>query len=513
MPPRPDRDAVLSDRLALVGRAAAGLCGLVGASSLLGWIFDVDGLRRVLPDQPAIRFNTGLSMLLVGLSWFVPRALRWLCLSIVAVIAVATLIEYAVGIRHGIDELVYTDPSGGMHPGRMAVATAVSFALLAAARASAEVGRAATARWCGVVVAVLAALSLLGNAYNVSWLYRIRPVSTIAMQIAGGLLLLGIAVVLTLPSPALNWSMVSDDAGAVLLRRVLPVALIVLPVVGAIALAGERHGLYDATATAAGIVVGSALIISGVTIAAAVRLARLDDHRTRAMGELTELKADLEQQVQERAAQLHHRHEQIAVLEDRQRIAADLHDIVIQRLFAAGMFLQGGVALLQEPETRRRVETAVEAMDAAIKDLRASIFELGGQRELVSNLRGELADVCAESSRILGFEPELVVDDPAGAADQVRDELLAVLREALANVARHARASAVQVALRAGGGLVRLTVRDDGVGMSSPRRASGTRNMTDRARQRGGECSWHPVQPHGTLVDWCVPARSSGSSA
>ena len=196
------------------------------------------------------------------------------------------------------------------------------------------------------------------------------------------------------------------------------------------------------------------------------------------------------------------------MLEDRQRIAADLHDIVIQRLFAAGMFLQGGASMTADLETRHRLDTAVESMDAAIKDLRASIFELGGRRELPTDITTAIDDICVESARVLGFMPDLIVDDPNYVADQVRDDILAVLREALANVARHAQARSVCVIVRSDESTISLSVTDDGIGMSGNGRASGTSNMLARAREHGGDCTWTPVEPHGTAVHWSLPVAA-----
>jgi signal transduction histidine kinase len=177
---------------------------------------------------------------------------------------------------------------------------------------------------------------------------------------------------------------------------------------------------------------------------------------------------------------------------------------VIQRLFAAGMSLQGGPDD-DEQVVRGRLDTAVEAMDAAIRDLRESIFELGGRRTLHVDLTTAVDDICKDSARMLGFTPELTVDDPDLVADTVRDDLLAVVREALANVARHARASTVAVVLRADDSGVVLEVTDDGIGMVGSGRDSGTRNIVQRARAHGGDCSWTGVQPHGTRLRWSIP--------
>jgi signal transduction histidine kinase len=291
------------------------------------------------------------------------------------------------------------------------------------------------------------------------------------------------------------------------MRRILPLALVGLPLLGLLCLVGRRRGWFDDVATTiAVLVVVCAVALGYVAWVAARSISRLDRRRERALRELTEFKDDLERQVVERAGQLERHGGHIAVLEDRQRIAADLHDIVIQRLFAAGMYLQGANHPGSDPEVRDRINTAVEAMDIAIKDLRHSIFELGGGAVLPVDLTTAVDEVCAEAARILRFRPDVTVDDPDFEAETVRDDLLAVLRESLANVARHAAAGSVDVVVRAADGRVSLTVTDDGRGMGNPTHSSGTRNMAERARQLGGECTWSSVEPSGTRVHWQVPA-------
>lgn len=481
---------------------------------MTGWFLDVDWLRQIVPGQPLMRFNTGLSLFLLALASVAPRAVRTMAAMLAAAIGGVVLAEYAFDIRQGIDQLVVTDPDhASAHPGRMAVATAASIVLLAAGRVLLDAGQARGARgarWLGFGVATLTTLTLLAYAYNASWIYNLRPVSTNVMNTAASLLLLALSL-LAGAGAADTWAAQPTDAGRILVRRLLPVALLGLPVLGALALLAQRHHLFPATTTAAVVVVACAVVVSVVSWDAAHRLARLERRRAAAITELTELKVDLERQVSRRASQLQQRHNEIAVLEDRQRIAADLHDVVIQRLFAAGMFLQGGAATAADPDTRHRLDTAVESMDAAIKDLRASIFELGGRRE-PTNLTSAVDDVCVESARVLGFMPDLIVDDPDYCAERVRDDILAVLREALANVARHAQARSVAVVLRSDGTAISLTVTDDGVGMGATRRASGTRNMLARAREHGGDCNWSPVEPHGTRVCWTLPVANADRS-
>ncbi|GAA0807953.1 sensor histidine kinase [Spirilliplanes yamanashiensis] len=198
--------------------------------------------------------------------------------------------------------------------------------------------------------------------------------------------------------------------------------------------------------------------------------------------------------------------ELFAVLGDRERIARDLHDLVIQRLFAAGMQLQGLNSHGIRQQARERIDSVVDHLDATIRDIRGTIFEL--RTPVGGGLRAELRALVDEARGPLGLRPQLTIVGPIDSAvpDPVRPAIVAVLREALSNVARHARASAVSVDVRADAGRVILRVADDGVGVDSRMRSiGGIRNLQRRAEQAGGECRLTPAEPHGTIVTWSVP--------
>jgi signal transduction histidine kinase len=196
--------------------------------------------------------------------------------------------------------------------------------------------------------------------------------------------------------------------------------------------------------------------------------------------------------------------EQLIVLEDRERIARDLHDVVIQRLFATGLQLQTAAQIAGRPEVAGRVNAAVDDLDATIRDIRTAIFEL--RTPAASELRAEIRDTVAAAAASLGFRPVLTMAGPIDSAvpDAVRPDLLAVLREALSNVVRHAHASSVDVGLDASGGRLTLTVRDDGVGVTAAERG-GLVNMRERAARRAGTFEIVSAEPTGTILTWTVP--------
>jgi signal transduction histidine kinase len=199
---------------------------------------------------------------------------------------------------------------------------------------------------------------------------------------------------------------------------------------------------------------------------------------------------------------------ELAILSDRDRIARDLHDLVIQRLFATGMRLQGLQMLAERPDVRNGLDTAVDDIDKTIKDIRGSIFDLQSRRD--ASLRGDVRTLMAEYSTALGFTPAVRTSGPVDTAvpAQVQAELLAVLREALANIAKHARASSASVTVSVTGAEVSLQVSDDGVGLPAERHESGLRNARNRASGLGGSFSVAPGSPRGTVLHWSAPLNS-----
>lgn len=212
-----------------------------------------------------------------------------------------------------------------------------------------------------------------------------------------------------------------------------------------------------------------------------------------------------------RLAGLRHDAERAALLADRDRIARDLHDLVIQRLFATGMSLHGALPLLEPGTAADRVRRAVDDLDETIRDIRSAIFTLvPGDRQDAPLLRARIVSVAEEMSGPLGFAPWLRID---GALDarvprQASDDLLAALREGLANVARHARASEADVTVTAGRDLL-LAVRDNGRGIRKGGRRSGLANLARRAAGLGGALAVTPADGGGTLLSWRVPLDGS----
>jgi signal transduction histidine kinase len=208
--------------------------------------------------------------------------------------------------------------------------------------------------------------------------------------------------------------------------------------------------------------------------------------------------------------------ERLSVLEDRDRIARDLHDLVIQRLYATGMSLEGTMPMITRPEARTRISSAVDAMDDTIKDIRATIFALQArdQADLEPDLRAGIVAMVEEMTPLLGFAPSLRLGSGlrGQVAGDAAEQALAALREALSNAARHARASQVDVAVDVDdAGVLTVQVTDDGTGMPSAEggRRSGLRNLAARADKFGGELRLGPARADaarpGTKLEWRIP--------
>jgi len=199
--------------------------------------------------------------------------------------------------------------------------------------------------------------------------------------------------------------------------------------------------------------------------------------------------------------------ERLLLAEDRERIARDLHDLVIQRLFATGMTLQTLQQFTGDEVLAGRLQRATDELDATIREIRTTIFALEEAPESAEGVRGELLRMVSAATKNLGFHPSLQFDGPVDLVDdEVRHHVLAVTREALSNVARHARASSVSVLVVARDGLT-ITVEDDGVGLPERRDESGLANIRSRADDLGGELLLENRAEGGARMVWRVPAR------
>lgn len=199
--------------------------------------------------------------------------------------------------------------------------------------------------------------------------------------------------------------------------------------------------------------------------------------------------------------------QQLAQVTDRDRIARDLHDLVIQRLFATGLQLQGIRAKAEGPGVRERIDQTVLDLDSTVRDIRSTIFGLQDHDEEYRSLRHLTHGLVAEYRSVLGYLPDLRITGPVDTVvDAVtRDHALAVLREGLSNVAQHARSTSTRLEIEVDPTQLVIRLTDDGQGFPDERNESGLRNVRFRAQQLGGAVRLVCGEPHGTVLEWKVP--------
>ena len=203
-------------------------------------------------------------------------------------------------------------------------------------------------------------------------------------------------------------------------------------------------------------------------------------------------------------------HEQLALVGERERIGRDLHDVVLQHLYGMGLGVQA-TAMGADPVTASRLEAVIDDIDRIISEVRTIVFTLGsaGHRGALGQ---ELADVMAQASRVLGFTPALRMGGPVESAlsDEIRTEMVASMREALGNVARHAGASSAEVHVEIVDDRVVMLVKDNGVGppddADALRGGHGLANLKSRAATFGGDCTLEAgPDGKGAVLRWYAP--------
>ncbi|MCF2528929.1 GAF domain-containing sensor histidine kinase [Yinghuangia soli] len=207
--------------------------------------------------------------------------------------------------------------------------------------------------------------------------------------------------------------------------------------------------------------------------------------------------------------------ELLTVFQDRDRIARDLHDVAIQRLFASGMTLQGVTRIVGRKDAADMIMQTVDDLDETIRLIRSTIFSLKArERGQATGLRARVLQLADQAAEQLGFAPTLRLEGLLDTAppEEFGEHILAVLREAISNSARHAKATRVEVSLEAGPTSVTAVVTDNGIGIPADRtRSSGLDNLAARAAQLGGTFSVAARSGGpGTVVTWQAPYPDAG---
>ncbi|WP_209751777.1 MULTISPECIES: GAF domain-containing sensor histidine kinase [unclassified Arthrobacter] len=208
-------------------------------------------------------------------------------------------------------------------------------------------------------------------------------------------------------------------------------------------------------------------------------------------------------------ARARRRREEQLLSTDRDRIARDLHDLVIQRLFGAGLSMQSLRRYVPDPVAQERISAVTAELDSTIHELRDTIYSMRTGHGLKEPLTGLIMRTIHEGIRNSDFSPKVQLTGPVDEAvpDAVVEQLLPVLSEGLSNAVRHSGADEIEISLTARPDGVELRIADNGCGFENPDRISGIANMKHRARALGGECSITSSPGHGTRLTWTAPSR------
>ena len=487
------------------------------AGVVAGWFLGIGQLVQLDDDLSSMKLNGALAVAaLAGGQLATRRAVRLGLFGFGGLVGVLVTTEYVLGVDLGIDQLIVEDftASPGRTAGRPAETTAASLVLLATASVAIDLGRRRLAQWLAAAPLVCAMVAIFGYLYGIDSFYSVGPYQTMPVLTAIALAVLSLAVWLAVPHGVMQWVSFGDDAGAASQRMLVPVALVLLPAAGWLHLWGERTGRVDEGLAAAFLMAFVAIVVTVSGYRVGRTALRMDTERDALLDELHQVNARLEDLVRGKAHQLNRQKSKLALFEERDRIARDLHDRVIQRIFAAGLQVASISRTAGKEATQHGVDSPVadnlnavaKELDLAIRELRNSIFELTSIDDH-DNVEQVVRDIAARASRILGFMPRVeVVGAVVGLPPDLVAQLASVIQEGLSNVARHARASAVEVAVEATEDLVQVRITDDGIGLPDPLpRSSGINNLMNRARNFGGTATWGNHEPSGTALVWRVP--------
>jgi signal transduction histidine kinase len=495
----------------------------IAVLNVVGWIAHVDTLVRWDPGLTSMKVNTALALAVLSVTVLVDRpAVRRVAAGVVMVFGLCITLEHALGVDLGFGQVLVDDWTnrGAESAGRPALTTAVALVALAAASLLRRERRSPVPQLLASASLILGLVAFYGYMFDAASLYGASDDdTTMSIPTAVALVVLSLASLLAEPRGALQWIFFGRDPGAALQRLLIPLTVLVLPVAGLVLFDGHRTGrIGDAFAFALLIVITIGVVIA-IGLGAGQVARSIDDDRERLVAELHEANQELEDRVRMRSHQLNRQRTKLVLLEERDRIARDLHDRVIQRIFAAGLQVAGLSRAQQKAASAEghadatlvdRLNGVAAELDLAIRELRNSIFELTSVDDH-DNLEAMVREVASRASRILGFMPRVeVTGEVVGVQPELVAQLASVMQEGLSNVARHAHASSAEVSLQVTATDLLVRITDDGTGMPDPLpRSSGISNLLSRARNLGGSATWTPNEPGGTVMVWTVPRNGA----
>jgi signal transduction histidine kinase len=497
-------------------RSFAAGCGVAVAASslavLTGWTFGLARLKNLSPGAVSTKPTAAVALALCGVALALSATesagaqVRTMIAKVGAVLAAAfgavTLLEYATGADLGIDQLLFHEAAhsaGTSSPGRMALITALALLLAGCSLVLAQQKRAFAQQVLAGGVTVIALSALLGYLYGAD---LTRPWGTTEVDTYTVVMLaaLGIGLLTARSEQGFVDALFGDTPGGLTARSLLLVAVIVLPAVGAVRLAGEKWGLYNARTGVAIMVLASLLVLVATVSVTAIRLNGLAGERSQALKRL----ADSEHRLRRALEHL------LEVQENERRgLAIDLHDDALPALSAIGLRLEMARNRCDDEEVREHLSQSEADLRAARVRLRHLILDLIPDALEREGLGSVLRHRLEQMKDLNGIEYELhdrLGRQPSAAGTAV---LYRIALEALRNVTRHADAKLVRVDLGRSNGRVTVAVADDGIGFrpATPRPGHlGLSIMAARAELAGGGLEIESRPGEGTLVDCWVPA-------
>ena len=525
--------------------AASGLAILVSSLVLLGWTFNLPLLRSILPGQPQMVPHTAVAFILASLSLATlknKRKFSLICALAVVVIAALTISEYAVGLDLGFDKLLFSQRLqviDNSFPGRPSPHTAIDFLLVGIALLLTRTnGRSyRVAQNLALTAALIASMALIGYIYDVAFLYSISSHTGMALHTALIFIALSVGILFVHPEQQLMSFILSDTAGGLMLRHLLPATIVIPIIAGGLIILGARAGFYEMAFAVPLCVVASIVVLTTLIWRNAIALHRSDAKRTQAEDALRNAYNDLEQRVEERTRELsrvnenlqveilRHKESETARLqllrrlvtaqeEERRRISRELHDQTGQHLTAlllglktlnnssgnGSSSLSKGLLQLQNLTERLLDEAhhlAWELRPAALDDL--------GLETALSNYVEKWSD---RSSISLDFHSGL---DKLRLPAPVETAVLRIVQEALTNVLKHAQANRVSVMLEYRNDELLVIVEDNGRGFqpSKERDGLGLLGIHERVALVGGKLNIESEPGSGTTLVVRIPASVS----
>jgi signal transduction histidine kinase len=499
-------------------RWLAGTVLAIAVVTMVGWLLHVDLLVRWDSGSTSMKLTAAVCFALLSLTCLSDRPpVRRGAAGAALALALMIVAEHLFDVGLGIDELVVEDWTTAVTVpgGRPALTTCVALTALAVSALLRRERRSPLPQLLASVALIIGLVALYGYMFDASSLYTMRYDTTMSLPTAVSLVLLSLATLLAEPRGALQWICFGRDPGAALQRLLIPLTLVLLPVAALVLVDMQRSDTIGMAFAWALLIVITIGVVIAIGLGAGQVARAIDDDRERLLAELHEANQELEDRVRMRSHQLNRQRTKLVLLEERDRIARDLHDRVIQRIFAAGLQIAGlsraqhKLAAAEgnpDPALVDSLNGVAAELDLAIRELRNSIFELTSIEDH-DNLELMVREVASRASRILGFMPRVEVSgEVVGIQPELVAQLASVMQEGLSNVARHAQASSAEVSLHATETDLRVRISDDGVGMPDPLpRSSGISNLLSRARNLGGSASWTANDPAGTVMVWRVP--------